>query len=166
MLSVAEIKELIEWVARHKVRGVEVERSGFRLRIEGTNPPEQIQTIVAAPAHVAAAAPVVAIAAPAPHPQQVSELPHLAATSEDVEEGLHLIKSPIVGTFYRSAGPDKEPFVKPGDRVAKGQTLCILEAMKLMNEIESDAAGEIVKVYVQNGQPVEYGERLFAIRAE
>src|SRR5205085_6599082 len=135
-----------------------------RLRIEGTNPPEQIQTIIAAPQ--LASAPAVHAAAPSASSSAPSELPHLAAAGEDGEEGLHFIKSPIVGTFYRSPSPDKEAFVKPGDRVSKGQTLCILEAMKLMNEIESDAAGEIVKIYVQNGQPVEYGERLFAIRPE
>jgi acetyl-CoA carboxylase biotin carboxyl carrier protein len=80
------------------------------------------------------------------------------------EAGAHIVKSPIVGTFYDAPSPDAEPFVKLGDRVKNGQVLCIVEAMKLMNEIESDAAGEIVKMYVKPGQPVEYGQALFAIR--
>jgi acetyl-CoA carboxylase biotin carboxyl carrier protein len=80
------------------------------------------------------------------------------------EAGAHIVKSPIVGTFYESPSPDAEAFVKVGDRVSNGQVLCIVEAMKLMNEIESDFAGEIVKVYVKTGQPVEYGQPLFAIK--
>jgi acetyl-CoA carboxylase biotin carboxyl carrier protein len=80
------------------------------------------------------------------------------------EPGIHYVTSPIVGTFYRASTPSAAPFVSPGDFVKPGQTLCIVEAMKLMNEIESDAAGEVVKVLVENGTPVEYGERLFAVR--
>ena len=80
------------------------------------------------------------------------------------EEELHLVKSPIVGTYYESPSPGSPPFVKTGDRVTQGQVLCIVEAMKLMNEIESDVAGEVVKILVSNGQPVEYGQPLFAIR--
>ena len=84
--------------------------------------------------------------------------------AEDSEAGLHIVKSPIVGTFYESPSPGSPAFVKIGDQVEVGQVLCIVEAMKLMNEIESDAAGEIVKRLVQNGQPVEYGQQLFAVR--
>jgi acetyl-CoA carboxylase biotin carboxyl carrier protein len=80
------------------------------------------------------------------------------------DAGVHITTSPIVGTFYRSPNPESEPFVSIGDRVSKGQVLCIIEAMKLMNEIESDADGVIEKIYPQNGQPIEYGENLFAIR--
>jgi acetyl-CoA carboxylase biotin carboxyl carrier protein len=79
-------------------------------------------------------------------------------------EDLHIVKSPIVGTFYVAAGPDADPFVSIGSKVETGQVLCIIEAMKLMNEIESDAAGEIVRIFVENGHPVEYGEALFGIR--
>jgi acetyl-CoA carboxylase biotin carboxyl carrier protein len=79
-------------------------------------------------------------------------------------EGLHLVKSPIVGTFFAAPGPDAAPFVKLGDRVKAGQTVCIIEAMKLMNEIEADASGEVAQVLVENGQPVEYGQPLFALR--
>jgi acetyl-CoA carboxylase biotin carboxyl carrier protein len=81
-----------------------------------------------------------------------------------VGEDLHVVKSPIVGTFYESPSPGAGPFIKIGDQVSVGQILCIIEAMKLMNEIESDAAGEVVRRYAENGQPVEYGEALFAIR--
>ena len=87
-----------------------------------------------------------------------------AAPPPEVEPGLHLVTSPIVGTFYRSPNPDAESFVTVGDSVEKGATLCIVEAMKLMNEIEADVAGTIVEVFPKNGQPVEFGEKLFAIR--
>jgi acetyl-CoA carboxylase biotin carboxyl carrier protein len=87
-----------------------------------------------------------------------------AAPVEAAEEELHLVKSPIVGTFYESPSPGSLPFVKPGDNVTQGQVLCIVEAMKLMNEIDSDVAGEVVKILVNNGQPVEYGQPLFAVR--
>ena len=82
----------------------------------------------------------------------------------DEDAGLHIVKSPIVGTFYESPSPGSPPFVKPGDIVEAGQVLCIVEAMKLMNEIESDVAGEIVKRFVQSGQPIEYGQPLFSVR--
>jgi acetyl-CoA carboxylase biotin carboxyl carrier protein len=90
--------------------------------------------------------------------------PAAPAPAAETEAGLHVVTSPIVGTFYRSPNPDAEPFVKAGDSVDKGATLCIVEAMKLMNEIEADVAGTIVEVFPKNGQPVEFGEKLFAIR--
>jgi acetyl-CoA carboxylase biotin carboxyl carrier protein len=165
MLSFKEIKELIDLVAERNLAGLEIERAGFRIRIEGQRPevpsngggpgpyfypaiPEparQISTTTAVP--VAPTTP----AAP-------------AAPAEAPEEDVHYILSPIVGTFYRSASPESAPFVSPGDRVEKNKILCIIEAMKLMNEIESDVAGQVEKVFPQNGQPVEYGERLFAIK--
>jgi acetyl-CoA carboxylase biotin carboxyl carrier protein len=111
-----------------------------------------VQTVMAAPAVAAAA--VVAAAPAAPSPAAV------APAGED----LAIITSPIVGTFYRAAEPGAKPFVDTGDMVRKGQVLCIIEAMKLMNEIDSEYEGEIVSVYVQNGQAVQYGERLFAVR--
>jgi len=91
-------------------------------------------------------------------------LPPATSPAPAEAEGLHVITSPIVGTFYRAPNPDAQPFVKPGDEVEKGKTLCIVEAMKLMNEIESDVAGTIVTIYPQNGQPVEFGEKLFAVQ--
>ena len=101
-------------------------------------------------------------------PAQASAAPSAPAENfaalVDDEAGLHIVKSPIVGTFYESPSPGSPAFVKPGDTVEVGQVLCIVEAMKLMNEIESDAAGEIVKRFVTTGQPVEYGQKLFAVR--
>ena len=162
MLSFKEIKELIDLVAEKNLSGVEIERAGFRLRIEGTRENANgsggpvYYTPLPEPVRVSGTAPA-ALAAPS------AETPAPpAAAAED--ETLHYIVSPIVGTFYRSASPEAAPFVSPGDRVEKNKILCIIEAMKLMNEIESDVGGEVVKVFPQNGQPVEYGEKLFAIK--
>ena len=134
-MNVKEIKELVDLVSRRGLAGLEIERAGFRLRIEGAPP----------------------AAAPAPHVP-----PGPPGSGE--REGFHVLTSPIVGTFYRAGNPDAEPFVKIGDVVEKGKTLCIVEAMKLMNEIEADVAGTIVSIFPQNGQPVEFGEKLFAIQ--
>ena len=87
-----------------------------------------------------------------------------AAAETDSEAGLHIITSPIVGTFYRSPNPESEAYTNVGDHIAKGKVLCIVEAMKLMNEIESDVDGTVMRIYPQNGQPIEYGEKLFAVR--
>ena len=146
MLSLKEIRELIDLVAERGLSGLEIERAGFRLRIEGRPPVTVVAPAADAPA---AARPV---GAPAAEP--------LAEEDRNV----HVITSPIVGTFYRSASPEAEAFAEVGARVAKGKILCIIESMKLMNEIESDVEGEVVAVYPRNGQPVEYGEKLFAIR--
>jgi acetyl-CoA carboxylase biotin carboxyl carrier protein len=159
MLSFKEIKELIDLVAEKKLSGVEIERAGFRLRIEGIRADSNgsgpvYYTPMTDPLRVSGAGPA---ALPAP-----AEAPAPAAAAED--ESLHYIVSPIVGTFYRSASPEAAPFVSPGDRVEESKILCIIEAMKLMNEIDSEFDGEIVNIYVEAGQPVQYGERLFAIR--
>jgi len=153
-----EIVELIEKVAELGVGEVEIEQAGTKLRIQGKpTPPAQVmsQFAVAHPAMQQAIAPP---AAPVP------QLPAKAEEPEETDSGLHIITSPIVGTFYRAANPESEPFITVGDHVSKGKVLCIIEAMKLMNEIESDIDGEIVKIFPQNGQPVEYGEQLFAVR--
>ena len=159
MLSFKEIKELIDLVAEKKLSGVEVERAGFRLRIEGTRPESNgggpvYYTPMPEPLRVSGGG----AAALPPSPADAAP----PAPAED--DSLHYIVSPIVGTFYRSASPEAAPFVSPGDKVEANKILCIIEAMKLMNEIESDVAGEVVKVFPQNGQPVEYGEKLFAIK--
>jgi len=145
MLSLKEIRELIDLVAERGLSGLEIERAGFRLRIEGRRP----SGAEAPPA----ALPTVHAAAEATAPPPPEE-----------DRNVHVITSPIVGTFYRSASPEAEAFADVGARVAKGKILCIIESMKLMNEIESDVEGEVVAVYPRNGQPVEYGEKLFAIR--
>jgi acetyl-CoA carboxylase biotin carboxyl carrier protein len=168
LLTFEQIKELIELVAQRRLQGLEIERAGFRLKVEG-QPEGQPAVHAAVPAAGASAPPPpppgisagmptdsTAIAAAAPAP----------AAAPAADEGAHIVTSPIVGTFYRAASPDSDPFVEVGGRVKKGQVLCIIEAMKLMNEIESDADGVVAQVYPQNAQAVEYGEPLFAIRAD
>jgi acetyl-CoA carboxylase biotin carboxyl carrier protein len=150
MLSFKEIKELIDLVSERGLAGVEIERTGFRLRIEGSHP---IVNGTSAGAPVASGGTNLLTAAAPP-----------AAPAEKEAEDVHVITSPIVGTFYRSPSPEADPFAEVGQSVAKGKILCIIESMKLMNEIESDVEGEIVAVYARNGQPVEYGEKLFGIR--
>ncbi|HUM02624.1 MAG TPA: acetyl-CoA carboxylase biotin carboxyl carrier protein [Thermoanaerobaculia bacterium] len=146
MLSYKEIKELIDLACERGLSALEIEQAGFRVRIEAASRGNGL----AAPAAVPAAA-----LAPAAAEEPASPGP---------EEGLHVITSPIVGTFYRSPSPEAQSFAEVGQRIARGKILCIIESMKLMNEIESDVEGEIVEVYPRNGQPVEYGEKLFAIR--
>jgi acetyl-CoA carboxylase biotin carboxyl carrier protein len=142
MLSFKEIKELIDLVSERGLAGVEIERTGFRPIVNGI-------------AEGAPAASGVSVLTGAASP---------AGAAEKEAEDVHVITSPIVGTFYRSPSPESDPFAEVGERVAKGKILCIIESMKLMNEIESDVEGEIVAVYARNGQPVEYGEKLFGIR--
>ena len=170
MLTFEQIKELIDRVASHRLSGFELERSGFRLKIDGQKSNEQaaVETVtIAAPPAVAENVSAPPSAGP-PLPRPVAEAPQAAAEAPQSDEpppGSHVLTSPIVGTFYRSPDPNSPPFAEVGDRVATGQILCIVEAMKLMNEIESDVDGKIVKVYAENAQPVEYGEPLFAIQA-
>ena len=158
-----ELKELIDFLIEKDISEFELERGDVKVRIKrGVETPAPVITHAVPMATVAMAAPAAqpgtATAAPIPQPTSTSAAPAAA------EEELHTVKSPIVGTFYEAPGPGALPFVKPGDQVAAGQVLCIIEAMKLMNEIESDKSGEVVKVLVSNGQPVEYGQPLFAIR--
>jgi acetyl-CoA carboxylase biotin carboxyl carrier protein len=164
MLSFEQIKELIEMVAKHRLQGLEVERSGFKLSISGQEARAAAPLAAAAPAvDVVAAAP--ASAGPATAVPPVAPAPPAAAAGHgEAAADAHLVRSPIVGTFYASPSPDAEPFVRVGDHVRAGQVLCIVEAMKLMNEIESDVAGTMVQVLVKNAQPVEYNEPLFAIK--
>ncbi len=160
-LGLEEIKTLIALVGKEPFQEFEFEAGDMRFRIRKDGP-----------APVVAAAPQVVLGAPAlaaPQPLAVPSMPTMPvapATPETPadEPGIHYVTSPIVGTFYRAPNPTSAPYAQPGDFVKPGQTLCIIEAMKLMNEIESDIAGEVVKVLVENGQPVEYGERLFAVR--
>ena len=161
MLTYDQIKELIQIVSERHLHELEVERSGFRLKITGAAPatePLEVRTSpptpAAGPANASPAGPTAA------------ESRGAVAAGSAVETALHLIASPIVGTFYSSPSPTAEPFVRPGDRVRKGQVLCIVEAMKLMNEIECDVDGIIVEIHPRNAQPVEFGEPLFGIRPE
>jgi acetyl-CoA carboxylase biotin carboxyl carrier protein len=165
-----EIRELIEFLIDKDIAEFELERGDVKLRVKRGG-----AQYVVAPQTVSVSAPVAtapqsshAAAAPVPSPVHASTAPSVvpepAAAEEDELAGTHVIQSPIVGTFYESPSPGAPPFVKPGDSIAVGQVLCIVEAMKLMNEIESDYSGTIVKRFVQNGQPVEYGQKLFAVK--
>jgi len=158
-----EIKELIELLVEKDITEFEIERGDVKLHIKRGGE--------------ARAAQVLQVAAPAPVSTPISAPPSTGVASEAVkpvtaapstdgadEANLHIVKSPIVGTFYGAASPGAPPFVAVGDVVKEGQVLCIIEAMKLMNEIEADASGEIVKQFVSNGSPVEYGMPLFGIR--
>jgi acetyl-CoA carboxylase biotin carboxyl carrier protein len=163
LLTFDQIKELVELISQRGLGGLEVERSGFRLRIEG----RPVLAASAGPAAAPAQPSPAAAAAPAPAPPAVfgAPEPHAAAAPEPgLPPGTHILNSPIVGTFYRAPSPEAQAFVQVGSRVAKGQVLCIIEAMKLMNEIESDVDGEVLQVFPQNAQAVEFGEPLFALR--
>jgi acetyl-CoA carboxylase biotin carboxyl carrier protein len=154
-----ELKELIEFLIEKDITEFELERGDVKVKIKRGSG----HTVVYPP--VVATAP--AIAALTIPPGQAAAPPGTPAASTApaaVEEELHMVKSPIVGTFYESPSPGAPPFVKIGDSVEVGQVLCIVEAMKLLNEIECDMAGEIVKKLASNGQPIEYGQELFAIR--
>lgn len=163
-----ELRELVEFLKASGIAEFEMERPDLKvgLKFQGATVPAssgvdatQLAALLAA-SRGAASAPVAAPAAIAASAAPAAEAPKAASE----EDGAHIVKSPIVGTFYASPSPDSAPFVAVGDTVSVGKVLCIVEAMKLMNEIESDAAGKIVKVFVQAGQPVEYGQPLFAIK--
>ena len=153
-LGLEDIQALIALVAQEHIDEFEMETGDvkFRIRKGGTVPAPAVQSL----------APVMPVPAMPTQTLVASTQPATETKAED--PGIHHITSPIVGTFYRSSTPSGPSYVQPGDYVKPGQTLCIVEAMKLMNEIECDVAGEVVAVLVENGQPVEYGERLFAVR--
>lgn len=156
-MNLKEIKELIDTLTEKDIAEFELERGNEKIRIRRGNPtaaPQQV-TLATTPLMAAAPAPA-AVTAPAAVP--VAE-PQAPAPDE-----LHIVKSPIVGTFYEASSPGTPPFVQIGDSVESGQVVCIIEAMKLMNEINAECDGEVVKVYVENGQAVQYGERLFALK--
>jgi acetyl-CoA carboxylase biotin carboxyl carrier protein len=160
-----ELKELIEFLKENKIGEFELERGDLKVRIrfvpEGGTDLSGLAHLLASQASAAPGS--VPAAIPAVHASAASAAAQAPAETSD-EASLHIVKSPIVGTFYESPSPGSPAFIKIGDHVDLGQVLCIVEAMKLMNEIESDAAGEIVNRLVQNGQPVEYGQPLFALR--
>jgi acetyl-CoA carboxylase biotin carboxyl carrier protein len=147
------LKRIVELMNQHDLAEVEIEEEGRRLRVR------KMETrVVAAPAPLAAA-PAAAAAAPAP------EAPSPPAPAAP-KENLHTIKAPMVGTFYRSPSPDSDPYVEVGRRVTQESVVCILEAMKVMNEIKAECTGEIVKVSVQNGEAVEYDQPLFLVKPD
>jgi acetyl-CoA carboxylase biotin carboxyl carrier protein len=152
-LNIEELKELLEFVSERNIAELELEEGGTKLKIRKSlaGPPPEAQLVI---------------------PPAVTMLESAAASAERalsegapaLEDGLIYITSPMVGTFYRLPEPGAEPFAREGDYVKKGQVLCIIEAMKLMNEIECEHEGQLVKVLVENGQPVQYGDQLFAVR--
>src|ERR1700690_3542999 len=159
-MTIEEIKELLQLFNASGVGELEVERDDFRIRISRASSAQE---------HVVSVSPAVAtVADPAATSVAVSSSGAAAAPARAPEPDADqvLVKSPIVGTFYETPSPGAPPFVKVGDTVEPGQVLCIVEAMKLLNEIESEGAGEIVKKMGRNGQPIEYGQELFAIRAK
>jgi acetyl-CoA carboxylase biotin carboxyl carrier protein len=157
-MNLDDIKQILELVREHDLAEFELERDGLKVRVRKAEAPAALVP-AASPAPPVPAPPVVAVSAPAAT---------AAAQSDSEVESLDLavIKSPIVGTFYRAPEPAAPVFVNVGDVVRKGQVLCIIEAMKLMNEIESDADGEIAAIYVENGKAVQFGDRLFALKVD
>ena len=159
-----ELKELIEFLIEKDIAEFELERGDVKVKIKRAGEHTVVHSAAeprfyAVPPAAAAAVELAAVPVPGTTPSSAAAPPPPA-----VEEGLHTVKSPIVGTFYEAPSPGAPPFVKAGDSVEVGQVLCIVEAMKLLNEIESDIAGEIVKKLATNGQPIEYGQELFVIR--
>ena len=153
-VDLAEVERLLAFMQQHGLEEFEYERAGVHIRLKRDS------------AHAGPARPL-------EFPAQVAHAPIPAAAggtrehaAEAAPSDVHVIKSPIVGTFYSSPSPNAEPFVTVGAKVAAGQVLCIIEAMKLMNEIESDVAGEVVRIFAENAKPVEYGEALFGIRPQ
>ncbi len=155
-IDLQELRELVEFLKESGIAEFELEREDQHVKLK-------FESAFSAPAAHAASSVPQMHAASAPTAALV--VPSSAPPAAPVEEALHVVKSPIVGTYYESSAPGSPAFVKVGDSIDLGQTLCIVEAMKLMNEIESDVAGEVVKIIAKNGQPVEYGQPLFAVRA-
>jgi acetyl-CoA carboxylase biotin carboxyl carrier protein len=165
-LDLKELKEILQILHEKEITEFELEEEGVKLRIRKAAPgslnhtaPTVITPLVPA---VVAASPAAAQPPPAAPPAAATE----PAAAPEEAPGVAVVKSPIVGTFYRSPDPNSPSFVNTGDRVRVGQVLCIIEAMKLMNEIEAEVSGEVVKIHAENGQPVQYGEPLFSIRTE
>ncbi|HEY9233353.1 MAG TPA: acetyl-CoA carboxylase biotin carboxyl carrier protein [Blastocatellia bacterium] len=162
-MDLKEVKKLIELVSEKGFAEFEIEHDGFRLHISRFKEPAVIQ---ATPTPVILSAPMPVVTetvAPAAAQPSPPVPPPARPEPPKTESAQHLIRSPIVGTFYRSPSPQAKPFVNVGDRVEADQVVCIIEAMKLMNEIQAEISGVIAEIYVQNGQPVEYGQPLFGI---
>jgi acetyl-CoA carboxylase biotin carboxyl carrier protein len=162
MMDFKSIQEILRFVSKSELTEVEIEQKDFKLKVKRQLPDVQmVQAPYPAPALLQAPMPSMPMPAVAPAPASAPSAP--AAPVADSGKNLFEYRSPIIGTFYRASGPDKDVFVKVGDSVRKGQVLCIIEAMKLFNEIESEVEGKIVKILVENAQPVEYDQPLFLI---
>jgi acetyl-CoA carboxylase biotin carboxyl carrier protein len=160
--DIADLKQLIEFLKENQVAEFDLDRGDMKIRLKFN----QAGAAGSAPVLAHVPGPIPGFISPGVSPSSAS--PHAPPPPQpsEPEAELHIVKSPIVGTFYGSPSPGAAPFVSPGDHVDKGQVICIIEAMKLMNEIEADAAGEVVRCLVTNGQPIEYGQPLFSIRTQ
>jgi acetyl-CoA carboxylase biotin carboxyl carrier protein len=161
-VNLDELRELIALMIENGLAELELEREEFRVRLRRDSAGVELAHHVATPQPAPAAGRVNVPAAVASTPSHPGAQ---ASTAASQDQDLHIIPSPIVGTFYRAASPTADPFVKIGSNVEPDSVVCIIEAMKLMNEIQAEATGEVVKIYVENGQPVEYGQPLFGIRS-
>ncbi len=159
--DIQDLKQLIEFLKQYQVAEFDLDRGDLKIRLK-FNQQESAPPALGDLARLLQQAPAAAAATPPAAPPAAA--PAAPAPAAAPAEELHIVKSPIVGTFYASPSPGASSFVSPGDHVEKGQVICIVEAMKLMNEIESDVSGEIIKCLVTNGQPVEFGQPLFAVR--
>lgn len=163
-VNLEELRELIDLLRENGLSELELENEGFRVRLRRES--ERTESSPApVPQHESAPAPAPVAPAPAPAPSGPTHPGTQAITAAAQDQDLHIIQSPIVGTFYRSPSPTAESFVKIGSNVEPDTVVCIIEAMKLMNEIQAETSGEVVKIYVENGQPVEYGQPLFGIQS-
>jgi acetyl-CoA carboxylase biotin carboxyl carrier protein len=159
-MDLNRLKEILTLVHEHELAELEIEQDGVRLWVRANT----AAPVAAAPAAASGVAPIAPGAVPPAAVPAPASVPVAEPAETEIE--LAIVKSPIVGTFYRSSEPGAAPFVDVGATVKKGQVLCIIEAMKLMNEIDSEYDGEVMNIYVENGQPVQYGERLFAIKTK
>jgi acetyl-CoA carboxylase biotin carboxyl carrier protein len=165
-LDLDELKELLQILEEKEITEFELEEQGMKLRVRKAAANHVApQAVIAAPL-VPAIAPLPQVVAAPPTPAAAPAAAPVAAPAPEADEGLVVVKSPIVGTFYRSPDPNSPPFVEVGQRIKPGQVLCIVEAMKLMNEIEAESSGVIVKAHLENGQPVQYGDPLFTVRPD
>jgi acetyl-CoA carboxylase biotin carboxyl carrier protein len=164
-IDLGQLERLLSFMSKHGLEEFEYAHGDLRIRLKKATAPQSAIPSRALPAASEIAAPAAPVRAASAEsaPLAASESPTPRPPASSVED-LHVIKSPIVGTFYAAPNPEAGPFVKVGDTVQAGQTVCIIEAMKLMNEIEADISGEVARIMVENGQPVEYGEPLFALR--
>jgi acetyl-CoA carboxylase biotin carboxyl carrier protein len=150
-MDTKEIQRLLDYIAKSPLAEVSIETEGLKVSVKKNSAVAPVVTVAAAPAPVAAA-PAAAPAAPAAAP-----------AAAPVADNLYTVKSPMIGTFYRAAGPDKDNFVEVGSEIAPGKTLCMIEAMKLFNEIDSEVSGKIVQILVENASPVEFDQPLFVV---
>jgi len=150
-MDTKEIQRLLDYIAKSPLAEVSIETEGLKVSVKKNSAVAPVVTVAAAPAPVAAA-PAAAPAAPATAP-----------AAAPVADNLYTVKSPMIGTFYRAAGPDKDNFVEVGSEIAPGKTLCMIEAMKLFNEIDSEVSGKIVQILVDNASPVEFDQPLFVV---